>query len=236
VRAVAPTARRRQHARVDPSDGETQLPLLAPPPRLTRPEALSRLGTLVGVDLRPLADRYGVTVWRDGRRNKGWAGLVVERYLGLPPNATQAPDFGDWELKVVPLQATADGRLRLKETMGVTMLTAPDLEAREFEQSHLLAKLRRILVVARIYEGPEEARSVVLAASGFDLDDPDLLAAVRADYEEARWVVRTQGTWALRGQVGRLVQPRPKGAGHGTGGMGFYARKAFVARMLGLDV
>jgi DNA mismatch repair protein MutH len=215
------------------SADDPQLSLLAPGPRLGRADALDRLAILVGVDLRPLADRYGVTVWRDGRRNKGWAGMVVERYLGLAANGTQAPDFGDWELKVVPLELAADGRLRLKETMAITMFTAADLESQEFEQSHLLAKLGRIVVVARVYEGPEEARSVVQAVAGFDLTDADR-AQVRSDYEEARWVVRTQGAWALDGRVGKLVQPRPKGAGHGSGGMGFYAKKALVTRMLGI--
>lgn len=214
--------------------GSEQLALFEGAPRLTREDALARLGTLVGVDLRPLADRYGVTVWAGGRRNKGWAGMVVERYLGLPPSAAQAPDFGDWELKVVPLVLGASGRLRLKETMAITMFTESDLEATEFEESHLLAKLRRIVVVARVYEGPEEARSVVHAVAGFDLDDPAVYAQVRADYEEARWIVREQGAYALSGRIGRLVQPRPKGAGHGSGGLGFYARKELVAHMLGL--
>lgn len=201
---------------------------------LTRADALARLRALVGHDLRPLAAHYGVTVWSGDKRNKGWAGQVIERYLGLSANADQRPDFGDWELKVVPLVPAEGGRLRLKETMAITMFNEADLESVEFEESHLLAKLRRIVIVARTYEGPEEARSLVHSAAGFDLDDPVLYDAVRDDYEEIRWVVREQGTYALDGTIGALVQPRPKGAGHGSTGMGFYARKAFVLRMLGV--
>ena len=215
-------------------DDDPQLALITPPPTLRREDALVRLDALVGHDLRPLADELGITVWRNGRRNKGWAGQVVERYLGQSPNSRQGADFGDWELKVVPLQLSADGTPRLKETMAITMFTEAEVEAQDFEHSHLLHKLRRLIVVARLYEGPQEARSLLLGAAEFQLDDAHLLAQVREDYEEIRWVVRSAGAFALTARLGKLVQPRPKGAGAHRGGHGFYARKAFVAHMLGL--
>ena len=212
-----------------------QLTLLDPPPTLKRADAVERLRQLVGSDLRPLADQYGITVWRDGRRNKGWAGQVVERFLGQSPNSAQAPDFGDWELKVVPLVSDAQGAPRLKETMSITMFTAEQLEAHAFEESHLLEKLRRLLVVARIFEDPDEAVSLVAAVAPFDLEDhPEMYAQVREDYDEIRWLVQTEGAHAMTGRIGRLVQPRPKGAGYLAGGFGFYARKSFVEAILGL--
>jgi DNA mismatch repair protein MutH len=203
-------------------------------PRLTREAALERLRDLLGRDLRALGRAYGVTFEREGARNKGWAGQVVERCLGLAADGQQLPDFGDWELKVVPLVERKDGVLVPRETMAITMFTAADLE-RDFEASHLYDKLRRLVVVARIYEGPDEARSLVYDARAFDLDAPGLLAAVAADYDEIRWVARNEGLAALTGRVGRLVQPRPKGDGRLADGHAFYARKGFVARMLGLE-
>lgn len=212
-----------------------QLAFTAPAPTLTRPDALRRLAGLVGRDLRALAPLYGVTFERDGQRNKGWAGQVVERFLGLPPDAFQRPDFGDWELKVVPIHERADGVLVPRETMAITMFNEDDLERLGFDESHLLEKLRRQVVVARIFLGPEEPRSLVLACVPFDLDDPALLTEIAADYEEIRWVARTSGLPALTARIGRWVQPRPKGEGHGRGGHGFYAKKALIARMLGLS-
>jgi len=204
-------------------------------PELSRAEARARLDELVGRDLRALAALYGVTFERAGQRNKGWAGQVVERFLGMAPDARQRPDFGDWELKVVPLVERMDGRLVPRETMAVTMFDDADLQSLEFEDSHLLAKLRCLVVVARLYIGPAESRSVVLGHAAFDLGDAALVADIRADYEEIRWVARTHGLAALTGHIGRFIQPRPKGEGHGRGGHGFYARKALVARMLGLS-
>ena len=217
-----------------PTDQQTLFAAPSSGPRLSREDALALLRDLLGRDLRALARAYGVTFERAGARNKGWAGQAVERALGLPADAQQAPDFGDWELKVVPLAARADGTLTPRETMSITMFTAADLEHQRFEDSHLFAKLRRLVVVARLYEGPDEPRSLVYDARTFDLTAPSLRAAIEADYEEIRWVARHHGLAALTARVGRYVQPRPKGDDRLADGHGFYARKALVSRMLGL--
>lgn len=210
-----------------------QLQLFEAPPLLRRAEAERRLSALIGEDLRPLADHYGVRVWVGEQRNKGWAGQVVEHFLGAAPNARQAADFGDWELKVIPLHFDARGALRLKETMSITMFTAEQIEAQPFEESHLFEKLRRLLIVARVYEDEREARSLVAAVCPADLTGDPLKAQIREDYEEIRWWVRHHGLHALHGGIGRWVQPRPKG-GAGSFNVGFYARKALVAHLMGL--
>ena len=64
---------------------------------MERQEALLRLEKLKGVDLHLLAKQYDVTVLSaNGKVNKGWAGHVCERYLGLPINSAQSPNFGSW--------------------------------------------------------------------------------------------------------------------------------------------
>lgn len=214
---------------------EQQLDLIGPPPELTRGEALRRLDSISGHDLRPLADQFEITVWRDGQLNKGWAGQVVEAFLGRSPNSDKAADFGDWELKVVPLVANAQGELRAKESMAIAMFTAEELETQAFEDSHLIEKLRRLIVVARLYLGGEERSSLLLGATEFDLGDAEIYEQVVEDYEEARWVVRNEGVHALNGGIGRLIQTRVKGgAGAGRGGHCFYARSRFVGYILGL--
>ncbi len=152
----------------------------------------------------------------------------------LPSNGRQEADFGDWELKVVPLDRAADGTPRVRETMAVTMFTAADLEAQPFTDSHLLHKLGRLIVVARTFEPPDDPRSLVAAAVAFDLSDLALYRAVEQDYEDLRWTVRREGLHALQAAQGHLVQPRPKGEGYTAGHFAFYARKRLVAFMLGL--
>src|ERR1051325_8015910 len=130
---------------------------------LNRHEAVRRINSLAGKDLRAMADDYRISVWKNGRENKGWAGLVIERYLGLPQNSRQAPDFGDWELKVVPLHKDAKGNLRVKESMAITMIEAAEVLADKFEDSHLYDKLRSMVVVSRVWESVKADHSMLHA-------------------------------------------------------------------------
>jgi len=202
---------------------------------LTRHEAVRRINLLAGKDLRAMADEYKIPVWKNGRENKGWAGLVIERYLGLPQNSRQAPDFGDWELKVVPLRKDVDGNLRVKESMAITMLEPAEVLGNKFEDSHLYDKLRRMVVVSRVYESKEEQRSMLHAAAEFDLDNPKIYDQVKYDYEVIRAQIRTHGIDSVTGDLGKVVQARTKGPGHGSTSRAFYARPIFVAHILNLQ-
>ena len=201
---------------------------------MQRNDAIRRLKQLIGKDLRQLADSYGITVWKCGKKNKGWAGHVIERYLGLPLNVAQAPNFGSWELKIVPLKVGRDGKLRVKETMAITMIDPYNVVTTPFERSHLLAKLQKAVICARVFESPDESRSLLFKVATFDLSDPQIYSRVRHDYELVRRIIKEKGFDALTGKMGILVQPRTKGKGHGSTTRAFYARKHFVAAMLGL--
>lgn len=200
---------------------------------MERLDAIEKLKTLVGLDLRPLADVHQVTVWKGGKKNKGWAGHTLERFLGLPINSAQSPNFGSWELKQVQLVARRNGTLRVKETMAITMIDPINVAEKPFEESHLLAKLQKIVVVARIFDCQEETSSLLHSVVEFDLGDREIYQQVRADYELVRQTIIQDGFSALSGSMGVLVQPRTKGPGHGSVSRAFYARIPFVVRILG---
>lgn len=201
---------------------------------MERAEAVSKLERLKGVDLVPLARKYRVTMWKDGKLNKGWAGHVLERHLGLPLNSSQSPNFGSWELKLVPLKKLRNGEIVPKETMAITMIDSVHVEANPFERSHLLSKLRKAVICARLFESKEEKKSELVQVATFDLDDPAIFNAIKADYEETRAVIKTKGFDYLTGKMGKLVQPRTKGAGHGSTSRAFYGRKELVHIVLGI--
>ncbi|HEX7531490.1 MAG TPA: MvaI/BcnI family restriction endonuclease [Pyrinomonadaceae bacterium] len=202
---------------------------------LDRKEAVRRINLLAGRDLRPMADEYRIPVWKNGHENKGWAGLVIEHYLGLPQNSRQAPDFGTWELKVVPLRQDAGGNLRVKESMAITMLEPAEVLANKFEDSHLYDKLRSMVVVSRVYESTQELRSILHAAAEFDLDNPKIHEQVKDDYEAIQAQIRLRGIDSVTGDLGKLVQARTKGRGHGSTTRAFYARTILVAHILNLQ-
>lgn len=201
---------------------------------MDRYEAIDRLKNLEGTDLVPLASHYGITIWKEGKKNKGWAGHVLERYLGLPLNSAQSPNFGSWELKIVPLKYLKSGLLGVKETMAITMIDPVNVSQTSFEDSHLFRKLQRSVVCARLFESQQEERSLLVRVATFDLTDQGVYDQVRQDYEDTRQCIIEYGFERLTGSMGVLVQPRTKGAGHGSTTRAFYARTTFVAHIIGL--
>lgn len=203
---------------------------------MERGDALNKLRGIVGSDLRPLAEKHLVTVITPaGKKNKGWAGQVLERCLGLPINSAQAPNFGSWELKVVSLKYNHSKTLQVKETMALTMIDPINVINTPFEESHLLLKIRKMIVAARIFVDTQETSSILHSVSEFDLSDSTLYDFIKSDYEDVRKCLNDRGFDCLSGRMGKLVQPRTKGAGHGSKSRAFYARTRLVAHMVGLQ-
>ena len=167
-----------------------------------------------------------------GGLNKGWVGQVIEKHLGLPINPLQQPNAGSWELKMCSLKYLKSGKLTIKETMAVTMINPDDIMKTTFEDSHLLAKLRRMVVAARIWESTQEERSILHSVTTFDLNEPEVYRQVKADYDLVRDTIRTEGFSVLTGKMGVYIQPRTKGAGHGSKSRAFYARASFLKKFI----
>lgn len=205
---------------------------------LSRGDAITKLKELIGRDLRPLASKFGVTVFTDeikhSGRNKGWAGQVLERYIGLGVSNAQAPNGGYWELKMVSLKKLKNGLIVPKETMQVTMINPEQVKNTPFENSHLLAKLRETIICARLYNDINETSSILLSVGKFDLGDKDLYEQVRKDYNLVRDALLVKGFNALTGAMGVYIQPRTKGAGHGSKSRAFYARPVFIKKILNI--
>jgi len=195
---------------------------------MEREEAVEKIKKLVGQDLRKLADKYEVTVFRNGKKNKGWAGHVIERYLGLPINSSQSPNFGSWELKTIPLKYLSSGELTVKETMAITMIDPYNVEHTKFENSHLLAKLKKAVIAARVWISQKEENSVLYKVTTFDLGNKELYERIKNDYNIVRDAIINQGFSSLTGKMGESIQPRTKGAGHGSTSRAFYARTSFL--------
>ncbi len=166
--------------------------------------------------------------------NKGWAGHVIERILGLPLNSAQSPNFGSWELKVIPLRDRA-GTLYVKETMAITMLDPYEVTNKTFRESHLFNKLCKIVICARIFESTAETHSVLYSVNEFDLENEEIYKQVEDDYNLIRDTIKAKGFAALSGRMGVLIQPRTKGPGHGSTSRAFYARTCFVRDIVTLD-
>lgn len=190
---------------------------------------------LDGPDLHQLAAKYGVTVCTpEGKVNKGWAGHVMERYLGLPINSAQSPNFGSWELKCIPIHRLKSGKLSIKETMAITMIDNYNVEKTPFCRSHLLTKLRKAVIVARtvgkVYSDP----TFVYSVTPIDITD-EIYRLIETDYNEVRNSIKVCGGTGLSGKIGKYIQPRTKGSGNGSTTKAFYARPLFLKLFINLD-
>lgn len=203
---------------------------------MEREDALIKLRQLIGQDLHSLAETYEVTVRTPtGSVNKGWAGHVCERYLGIPINSSQSPNFGSWELKSIPLKIARSGELKFKETMAITMIDAYQVARTPFENSHLLSKLKKAVCVARIVGSSVDEPTYIHSVNMIDLHG-ELYEAVKRDYELVQDCLKDpkRGFDYLTGTMGIYIQPRTKGAGHGSKSRAFYARPFFLEQFIKL--
>ncbi|MBS1515595.1 MAG: hypothetical protein JSS63_11205 [Bacteroidetes bacterium] len=66
---------------------------------VTRVLAIKNLEKHIGEDLSKHAKKFGITTYFEGKQNKGWKGLTLERLAGLSSNNKQAPNGLGFELK-----------------------------------------------------------------------------------------------------------------------------------------
>jgi DNA mismatch repair protein len=90
----------------------------------------------------------------DFGRKGGLGNLIEKYYFKFEINSRQQPDFEDAgiELKVTPYKMDARGNKTAKERLVITMINYMTVINEAFDDSHLWAKLRLMLIVYYFYE------------------------------------------------------------------------------------
>jgi len=206
---------------------------------VTRATAIKNLKQYIGRDLAELAEQFGISPYKDGKQNKGWKGLVLERLAGLQTNVSKAPNGLTYELKSVAFHKVGDA-LVPKETMAITMINPEELKAHEFFESHCWAKLKAIVFCAVQWDGLNAKGSKLLSVASLDFaEDDDLIKEIKADYDFIRAKLIKEGFDALTGKDGKWIQARTKGTGGINPRTGkrrpitraFYARTGLVKKI-----
>ncbi|MEK9156737.1 MAG: MutH/Sau3AI family endonuclease [Patescibacteria group bacterium] len=198
---------------------------------VTRTNAIRNLQSFIGQDLAELAKQFDIQPFKDGKQNKGWKGLLLERLAGLQNNNSRAPNGLSFELKSVAFQEKK-GIIMPRETMAITMLNPHELVAHDFFKSHCWAKLKSIVFCAVEWTGSNAASAKLLKVANLDFaEDDELILEIKADYDFIRNKLITEGFVALTGKDGKWIQARTKGPGHGSVSRAFYAKKGLVKKI-----
>lgn len=206
---------------------------------VTRATAIKNLKKYIGRDLAELAPQFGINPFLNGKQNKGWKGLVLERLAGLQANVSKAPNGLTYELKSVAFHYKSK-KLVPKETMAITMINPEELKAHSFFESHIWAKLKTIIFCAVKWNGKNSKGAKLLSVTSLDFaEDDELIKEIKNDYDFIRNKLITKGFSALTGKDGKWVQARTKGIGGVNPRTGqrrpitraFYARTALVKKI-----
>lgn len=206
---------------------------------VTRATAIKNLKKYIGKDLAELAPQFGINPYLNGKQNKGWKGLVLERLAGLQTNVSKAPNGLTYELKSVAFHEIK-GILVPKETMAITMINPEELKAHSFFESHVWAKLKTIVFCAVQWDGLNAKGSKLLRVASLDFaEDDELIQEIKSDYDFIRAKLIKHGFTALTGKDGKWIQARTKGIGGVNPRTGerrpitraFYARTRLVKKI-----
>jgi DNA mismatch repair protein MutH len=196
---------------------------------------------LAGRPLSWLANRLGRRVPVDQRRDKGWAGNLVEEALGATAGNRAECDFPKLgvELKTVPMDAT--GRV----LQATYVCTAPTAQAATWDASWVRKKLACVLWVPIV--GTDALGDRRLGSPVMWTPSPDEDALLCHDWEELSELLHRGEVHLIDARMGKVLQLRPKGANRDDHHWvlsdqaewvramprGFYLRARFTSQVLG---
>jgi DNA mismatch repair protein MutH len=170
-------------------------------------EALPWLEALAGQPFKDLADAHELRI---NLRSKGCTGLLLEQLLALPRD-NRTTDFLDAELKTCKSSPDGDPL----ETMYITQIAGHIdelLAGRPYAESWLARKIRRIVFLPVVKEGPPEDWYFLSYRDVFTGPGCPFFELLEADYQHiCRQMVRDiEATGELRTASGRYLQIRTK--------------------------
>jgi len=173
-------------------------------------ELLARAQDLAGLTLGEIAQKAGINIPKDLKRNKGWIGLLFEHVLGASAGSRPEPDFPQLgiELKSLPINEHA----KPLETTFVSVAPLTGLTGITWQTCYVRKKLAKVLWVPVITpkDGPLADR---LVGSPFlwspNNEEESLLAQ---DWQELTDMIVLGEVENIHGKHGQVMQLRPKAA------------------------
>lgn len=205
---------------------------------------MARANQLAGLTLGDVAKELGVSVPVNFKRHKGWAGQLIEAYLGASAGSKPEQDFKELgiELKTLPLSHS----LRPLETTYVCYAPLQDLVGVTWSNSSVRNKLQRVLWVPIQGERDISPKMRVIGSPILWQPSEQELLLLQQDWEELMDMITLGKVEHITARIGQVLQIRPKAAdgkaltqATGPNGAtiltrprGFYLRKEFTQQIL----
>ncbi|CUX96068.1 DNA mismatch repair protein MutH [Candidatus Mikella endobia] len=206
---------------------------------------LERANSLFGYTLGELSIYAKLEIPPNLKRDKGWIGILLERYLGASAKNKSEPDFASIgiELKTIPI----DNRSKIPlETTFICVAPLIGNSGVTWETSYVRYKLSRVLWIP--IEGQRTmplAMRRIGAPLLWNLNSKEELH-LKSDWEELMDLIVLGKVETITAHHGEMLHLRPK-ASHGksltaaigkfgkpilTIPLGFYLRKKFTAKII----
>jgi len=221
-------------------------PLISPPS--SPPQSIEELEELAnqicGFTIGELAQAAGVTIPTHLKHHKGFAGQIIELYLGAEAGSKPVPDFEHLgvELKTLPV---SDKGSAIESTFVCTAPLTPEPFV-TFETSHLFNKLKQVLWIPLVTYKNQPWVERIVGPGHIWRPDTVEKQLLKQDWEELTEILLTGHVQDLNASLGQVLQIRPKAASSRVkkqtldedgksiqvNPKGFYLRAAFTTKII----
>lgn len=167
------------------------------------------------INLMEYAQRNKITIYKNGKMDKGWKGNAVEHLLNIPKNSNKTSDYGFLEVKTVPVYYSASGELKIKETTCLNIISPDELLNHSFEDSLLYKKIQKTLFIFILVQDNNNPYVVFYRFMDMEII-PELKEYFKNDYNNLVEHMMSNITndmpldMHFNGRLGQYLQPRPK--------------------------
>lgn len=207
-------------------------------------QLFERASALAGFSLGELAEAAQIKIPPNFKREKGWTGQLLEKYLGADAGSKPTQDFPHLgvELKTIPIDSSG----MPLETTYVCYAPLTGIAGITWETSNVRNKLNCVLWVP--VEGSRDIAPKDRRVASPVLWQPDSaqLELLKQDWEELMEMITLGGIEQITARHGQVLQLRPKAADGSvvteaigdqgvtvkTRPRGFYLRKTFTSMIL----
>lgn len=207
-------------------------------------ELIERSQAIAGLTLGEIAIEAGIQIPKNLKKEKGWAGLLLEQVLGASAGSKPEPDFPHLgvELKSLPIDRFG----KPLETTFVCVAPLTGLVGATWQTSHIRNKLANVLWVPVIAEREIPIAERVVGTPFLWQPSPEQEQLLAQDWQELTDMIVLGNVENIAGKHGQVLQLRPKAANsqaktkafdkHGRPFMtlprGFYLKTQFTQMLL----